>query len=170
MVGDGLLTVGVAILIANGQGEDPRAGLTLFLMSSAVVGIAALFGSSIVLDSVNRRAALILLDVFRILAALLVTGYLVTNQRWLLAVAGCCVGLSVSVYRPALSAYIGDVFTADRRTAANSLRSLASKVASVLGPAVAGTIGALHAERFIPATAGVLALLSIAAFLIGPNG
>ncbi len=32
--------------------------------------------------------------------ALLVTGYMVTNQRWLLAVAGCCVGLSVSVYRP----------------------------------------------------------------------
>jgi hypothetical protein len=71
MIGDGLLTVGVAILIANGpiaDGDDPGAGLTLFLMSSAVVGIAALFGSSIVLDSVNRRAALTLLDDFRILA------------------------------------------------------------------------------------------------------
>jgi MFS family permease len=168
MIGDGLLTVGATILIAHGS--DPGADLTLILLSSSAVGIAALFGSSIMLDSINRRAALILLDVLRILAALLVTLYMTTSQSWVLALAGSCVGLSVSVYRPALSAYIGDVFSTDQRTAANSLRSLASKLSGVAGPAVAGILGALHVERYAPAVAGILAALSICAFLLGPKG
>ncbi|MEE4026078.1 MFS transporter [Gordonia sp. PKS22-38] len=168
MLGDGLLTVGLTLIVVS-VSQSP-ADLTLLLACSTATGLVALLGSSIWLDAFNRRHTLILIDVGRVIAALLSVAYMVSSQTWLLVLIGITAGISVALYRPAFSAYIGDIAAPEDRHSANALRSTASKLSSIAGPALAGLLASVDAEMTIPILAGVLACVSIIGFTLGPAG
>ncbi|UVF79125.1 MFS transporter [Gordonia mangrovi] len=168
MLGDGLLTVGLTLIVVNVS--QSATALTLLLACSTAAGIVALLGSSIWLDAFNRRRTLIVIDVGRVIAAVLRVAYLVSEQTWLLVLIGITAGISVALYRPAFSAYIGDIAAPDDRHAANALRSTASKLSSIAGPALAGVLANVDAQMAIPILAGLLACVSIAGFTLGPPG
>lgn len=168
MVGDGLLIVGTTMLIVAGGRADRD--LPAFLVASSVSTVSALFGASVLLDSLSRRRTLMTIDTVRAAAAVSVAVYLYAPATALAVLAGLLVGLSVAVYRPALNAYIGGTVPDSDRRAANALRSLSSKISSIAGPALAGLLTSLGLGFLLPEIAGVLAAVSFVAFYVGPTG
>ncbi|MDZ7881782.1 MAG: MFS transporter [Mycobacterium sp.] len=168
MVGDGLLIVGTTMLIVSGGRADRD--LPAFLVASSVSTVSALFGASILLDSLSRRRTLMAIDMVRVAAAVSIAAYLYAPVTALAVLAGLLVGLSVAVYRPALNAYIGGTVPESNRRSANALRSLSSKISSIAGPALAALLTSLGFGFLLPEIAGVLAAVSFVAFYVGPTG
>lgn len=169
MLGDGLLGIGTTLIVL--MGNNPDRDLTIFLFTCSLSSVLSLGVASLSLDSINRRYSLMLVDAVRMVSALLIVVY---QQCWsatgLLVIAGLCVGFSVSVYRPAVNAYIGDTVPADERTVANSFRSMSSKISSILGPATAAALATAHVHTLIPLFSLGITLISLVAFYIGPTG
>ncbi|MFT4043102.1 MAG: MFS transporter [Gordonia sp. (in: high G+C Gram-positive bacteria)] len=169
MLGDGLLTVGATLIIVSGRGAP--SDLATFLVSCSLACVTSLAFASISLDSVNRRHALILIDVGRIVSAAILTAYhLRGGGVYVLFAAGLFVGFSSALYRPAFTAYLGDIADPSHLIQVNSLRSIASRISSVAGPALAGLLATLHLYAAIPVVAGILSALSLVAFLVSPEG
>lgn len=167
MLGDGLLTVGLTLIVVDVSKSS--GALTLLLASGSAAGITTLVGSAMWLDAFNRRRTLMMVDALRIVAAAVGVVYIASGQVLLLIPVGIAAGIGVALYRPAFSAYLGDIAEPQDRVVVNSLRSTASKISSIAGPALAGLL-AVGPMVIIPILAGALALVSMAAFAVSPAG
>ena len=169
MLGDGLLAVGVPILLA-GRG----AGATHLGAYTAVFGVAAvaslLFASGFI-DTFTRRTVLLGADALRLLSVaglgLYVAG---TASTTLLIACGAAAGIGISVFRPAYSAYIGEIVDSELRRSANALRSFSSKVSSVIAPGAVGLIALLGSTAYVLPAAAVFTAASVVVLLGLPTG
>lgn len=169
MLGDGLLAVGVPILLA-GRGAGAT-HLGAYTAAFGVAAVASLLFASGFIDTFTRRTVLLAADVLRLLSVaglgLYVAG---TPSTTLLIVCGAAAGIGISVFRPAYSAYIGEIVDRELRRSANALRSFSSKVSSVIAPGAVGLVALLGSTAYVLPAAAVFTAASVIVLLGLPTG
>lgn len=169
MIGSSMVHVALAFAVLGMGGGAADIGFVMAAYTVPTVAIA-LFGGAIA-DRFDRRRVMLLADILRMtsqgaIAALLLIGQ---SELWPLAVFAALTGMGNAFYIPATSGLIVESVSEANRPRANALYELASSVAFVLGPALAGVIVAIWS----PAVAVTIDALSylvsgICLFLLKP--
>jgi MFS family permease len=169
MLGDGLLAVGVPILLA-GRGAG-AAHLGAYTAAFGVAAVASLLFASGFIDTLTRRTVLLGADALRLLSVAVLGLYVAgTASTMLLIASGAAAGIGISVFRPAYSAYIGEIVDCELRRSANALRSFSSKVSSVIAPGAVGLIALVGSTAYVLPAAAVFTVASVLVLLGLPTG
>jgi MFS family permease len=141
MLGDGVFLVAFTWQLAV-EWRQP-ALLGLLLSARVLAELAALGLGGWIIDRLPRRTTVLIADGGR---SLLLFGLAAALHRpppiLALALLVIAFGVLTALFRPALVAYVPEVVPRERLTAANSLLSLSSQAALLLGPALgAGLVG-----------------------------
>lgn len=96
--------------------------------------------AGVIVDRRDRRWLMIVMDLVRGIAVILVGGAAVAGvlQVWMVFVAGVIIGLGGAFFTPAVSSALPDVVGKDRLVQANSVFSLLGTGAGILGNSVGG--------------------------------
>lgn len=141
MLGDGVFLVAFTWQIAVEWRQPALLGL---LLSARVLAELAVLGlGGWIIDRLSRRTTILIADGGR---SLLLFGLAAALYRpppiLALALLVIAYGVLTALFRPALVAYVPEVVPRERLAAANSLLSLSSQAALLLGPALgAGLVG-----------------------------
>jgi len=145
--------------------------LGIVLLVGTVAGLAAYQVAGVWADRLARRNLMLAADVARLaveaaIAALLLTGHALI---WELAVASAIVAIGTAFERPASISLVAEIVQPNKLQQANSLLSMSSNGAAVVGPALSGIMIAavgpgwafvLDAASFAGSAAFLLAMAS----------
>jgi hypothetical protein len=138
VTGDAIFGVALALWLLERADSARALGLALGSLSVGTV-VTLLFGG-VLADRYRRSVIIIAADLIRMasLAALL----LATAHAPLWAICGVAfvLGTGTGLYRPAYSALLPSLVSADLIPSANAVRSITNRVATVLGAAIAGIL------------------------------
>jgi predicted MFS family arabinose efflux permease len=178
VLGDGMSTVALAFAVLDIGGSASQLGLVL--AAGALPFLVFLLIGGVVADRLPRRGVMLSADVVRVasqgtMAVLVISGH---AQVWELAALQAVRGTASAFFGPASTGLIPHTVSPARLQEANALRGLASAIASIAGPALAGVLvagaGAGWALAADAATfavsAGALAAMRLAAPERVPGG
>jgi MFS family permease len=139
-VGDRMVFVALAFAVLEIGGSTSDVGLVLAAGTFPLVATVLVGG--VVADRASRRAVMIVADVVRVasqgtMAALLIAG---AGEVWMLATLAGVTGAATGFFSPALTGLLPEVVTPQQLQPANALRTSASSMGGILGPAVAGVL------------------------------
>jgi MFS family permease len=136
-LGDQVFPIAATVSVLNAGGGAAQIGMVLGARWLAIVAFALVGG--VWADRLPRRAVMMGADVFRFVAvaALVVAP---APPVWVLAALVFAVGAGEAFFRPAETALLPSILTADRLPAANGLISISYRSMAVLGPGVGGLL------------------------------
>ncbi|MGD7044551.1 MFS transporter [Jeotgalibacillus proteolyticus] len=163
-IGAWVYLLSLNLLLFNRTGS-PFSVIFLYLLAP----VAALFTngwSGSVIDRKNKRKLMIFLDLMR---ALMVCTFPFISSLWLLYSLAFLMNVANAVFKPASMVYVTKLIPGEKRRHFNSLYSMVTSGAFLLGPALAGLLY-LHysSETILFITAAAFAL-SAAATLFMPD-
>lgn len=169
-IGSAFVPVALAFAVLGIGGNATSLGLVL--LAGTVAGLASFQVAGVWADRLSRRNLMLAADAMRLLVEVAVAVLLLTRhaQIWELAVASVLISVGTAVEDTASLGLIAQVVTPDRLQKANSLLSVSTSAASIVGPALSGllvaTAGAgwafvVDASSFAGSAAFLLAMPSL---------
>jgi len=139
-VGSAFVPVAVAFAVLGIGGNATSLGLVLLV--SSVAGLASYQVAGVWADRLSRRNLMLAADLVRMaveaaVAVLLVTGH---ARIWELAVAAVLIQIASAFDGPASTGLVAELLKPDQLQQANSLLSISTSAASVVGPALSGIL------------------------------
>ncbi len=159
MLGDGLVTVALALFVMDLTGSASDLGLVLTAYNVPLVALLVLGG--VVADRLPRHLLVVCTDLARfvlhgLLALLIVTGEV---RVWHLVAIGVLFGSAEAIFRPAATGLLPQTVPEDEIREANAVTAMAQNVAHLAGPALATAL-------VLGAGAGAAFGLDAATFLV----
>jgi len=155
-VGDGIFTIAlVGVILDKHRASD--LGFVLAAESLAMVVVSLLGG--VLADRMRRSRAMVVADLIRIAGVL---GFILGAADGPLVVAllfAAMMGAGAAGFRPAFGALLPSLVPSDELPAANALRSITTRAASIIGPSLGGLLLAVSNAR-------VALLVDVATFAI----
>jgi MFS family permease len=146
-IGDAAFLVAVALLLARGTNPATSLSLGMAVISSGSIFSVLLGG--VLADRMKRSHVIIASDLVRASGTVLVLTS-DSGDRLLVMLAGATlVGLGSGIYLPAYQALFPTLVPADGLAAANSLRTISSRAASIVGAAGTGLAVALTSPAVV---------------------
>ncbi|GER91056.1 MFS transporter [Dictyobacter vulcani] len=142
-LGDSLHTIALAWWVLEKTGSATAMG-TVLICSTIPMLLCLLFGG-VAVDRLPRVSLMLTSDLLRGGVVLLIA-LLAFQQRlelWQIFIMSTLFGIVQAFFYPAYTALLPDLVPAEMLPGANSLRSISTKAAGLIGPAIAGTIIAL---------------------------
>jgi MFS family permease len=138
--GSAFVPVAVAFAVLGIGGNATSLGLVLLV--SSVAGLASYQVAGVWADRLSRRNLMLAADLVRMavevaVAVLLVTGH---ARIWELAVAAVLIQIASAFDGPASTGLVAELLKPDQLQQANSLLSISTSAASVVGPALSGIL------------------------------
>ncbi len=139
-VGSAFVPVALAFAVLGIGGNATSLGLVLLV--GTVAGLASFQVAGVWADRLSRRNLMLAADVMRMLVEVAVAVLLLTRhaQIWELAAASVLISVGSAVESTASLGLIAQVVTPDRLQKANSLLSVSTSGASIVGPALSGLL------------------------------
>jgi MFS family permease len=137
VLGDGIVTVALALFVVELTGSATDLGLVLAAYSLPLIGFLIVGG--VFADRLPRHLVAVATDLVRfvlhaLLALLVVTGEI---RIWQLAVIGVLFGTAEAFYRPAVSGLLPQTVPESEIQQANAAAAMSGNVAEFAGPALA---------------------------------
>jgi MFS family permease len=168
-LGDSLNTIALALWVLQKTGSATVMGGVLICTTIPML-LFLLFGG-VAVDRFPRIYLMLASDVLRALLMLLIA-FLVFQawlQLWELFVLSALFGVVEAFFYPAYSALIPDLVTSEILPSANSLRTIGTNMAQVVGPAIGAALILWGGTSLAFALDGVSFLLSAACLLAIPK-
>ena len=137
-VGDQIFPIAATVAVLDAGGSTAQLGLILGARWLAIVLFALVGG--VWADRLPRRSVMMAADLFRGAVVLAIALWPGGPPLPALALAVFLVGAGEAFFRPALTALIPSVLTAQRLPQANGLISISHRSAAVLGPGLGGLL------------------------------
>jgi MFS family permease len=166
-LGDGLLPVAISFAVLDLTGSATDLGLVLAVRMVPVV--LFLLAGGVWADRLPRQRVMIASDVLRgtsqaLLAVILLTG---SAELWHLLALQAAYGVGEAFWRPASTALLPSIVSAERLQQANGLLAVAVNGAYTIGPAVAGVLVATAGSGVaIAVDAATFAVSSLALLML----
>ncbi|MBB1260685.1 MFS transporter [Streptomyces alkaliterrae] len=138
LVGDGVFTVALMLLILGRPGAASQLGLVLGAETLGAAGVL-LFGGALA-DRVRRTRLMMTADGLRSCAVLVVLALGAAAPVPVLMGCALLVGVASGLFRPAFGAVLPSLVPEDHIQAANALRSLTTRLTGIAGPALGGVL------------------------------
>lgn len=175
--GDKFYMLALSMMVLETTGSPAKTGMVLFAGLLPVVG-AGLF-SGVVVDRFNKKAILILTDLFRGLIVSFVALQYARDALGLgtILVSQVLLGLNSAFFNPTVPSIIPGIVKKENLSQANARTQFVSGISNILGPAAGGilvaqtgyfAVFALNALSFF-ASAGFECLLQIPSLASGPR-
>lgn len=155
-VGDWALFVALPMYVYRLTGSalaTSGAGIAEMLPALALSTVAGVF-----VDRWNRRNTIVFANLFLSLGLLPLLGVTIPSQVWIVYVVGFTQSIATQFLYPAWNALLPSVVSEEELVSANSLRSMNSNIARLIGPAIGGLAVAAG-------SLGAAALIDSASFL-----
>jgi len=139
-VGSAFVPVAMAFAVLSIGGNATSLGLVLLI--GTIAGLASYQVAGVWADRLSRRNLMLGADVARLLTEAAVAALLLTRhaQIWELAVASAITSVGTAFEGPASTSLVAEIVRTDRLQAANSLLSMSTSGAAVVGPALSGLL------------------------------
>jgi len=134
-LGDWIYLIALNLIVLN-MTDSATAVAGLYIIKP-IAAILTTFWAGSIVDRFPKRQLMIILDVLR---ALFVAIIPLVDSLWLIYVLVLLISMASSFFEPTSATYITKFIPQDQRKRFNSLRSLVSSGAFVLGPALAGLL------------------------------
>ncbi|MDT8860828.1 MFS transporter [Alkalihalobacillus sp. MEB130] len=170
LVGIGISNVGAWIyllalnLVVFDLTGSPLAVAGLYILIPLATIVTNIWSGSLI-DRLNKRTLMIVLDLFRAVC-IFALPWLLDASIWLLYIMVFLINMATAMFSPTSMSYITKLIPLEQRKRFNSLRSLIDSGAFLIGPAIAGIlfiIGTPFFSIFINAVAlflsGIITLL-----------
>ncbi|GAE25557.1 hypothetical protein JCM9140_1557 [Halalkalibacter wakoensis JCM 9140] len=144
LAGIGISNVGAWVyllalnLIVFEQTGSPLAVAGLYILIPLAT-IVTNFWSGSLIDRLNKRSLMVVLDLFRALCIFSLP-WVLDASIWLLYMIVFLINMATSMFNPTSMSYITRLIPAEQRKRFNSLRSLMDSGAFLIGPAIAGVL------------------------------
>ncbi|SLK02959.1 MFS transporter [Bacillus toyonensis] len=163
-LGAWIYLIALNVLVYN-MGGSALAVATLYVIKP----LAALFTnawSGSMIDRLNKRKLMIHLDIYR---AICIAMLPVLPSLWIVYVFVFFISMASAIYEPTTMTYMTKLIPVEQRQRFNSLRSLISSGAFLIGPAVAGALLIVSTPEFTIYMNTIAFLLSGLITLLLPN-
>lgn len=139
-VGSAFVPVAVAFAVLGIGGNATSLGLVLLV--SSVAGLASYQVAGVWADRLSRRNLMLAADVVRMAVEVAVAVVLLTGHAriWELAVGAVLIEIASAFDGPASTGLVVELLKPDQLQKANSLLSISTSAASVVGPALSGIL------------------------------
>ena len=139
-VGSAFVPVALAFAVLGIGGNATSLGLVLLV--SSVAGLASYQVAGVWADRLSRRNLMLAADVVRMAVEVGIAVLLLTRHAriWELALAAVLIAIASAVDGPASTGLVAELVAPDRLQKANSLLSISTSAASVVGPALSGIL------------------------------
>jgi MFS family permease len=138
--GSAFVPVALAFAVLGIGGNATSLGLVL--LAGTIAGLSSYLVAGVWADRVSRRTLMLTADLVRLVVELAVAVALLTGhaQIWQLALASVLVAVATAFEGPASIGLVAEVVTPAGLQQANSLLSIGTRAAAVLGPALSGLL------------------------------
>jgi len=139
-VGSAFVPVALAFAVLGIGGNATSLGLVL--LAGMLAGLLSYLVAGVWADRVSRRTLMLGADVVRLLVEVAVAVSLMTRhaQIWQLALASVLVSIATAFEGPASTGLVAEIVAPEGLQKANSLLSISTSAASVVGPALSGLL------------------------------
>src|SRR5262245_15457302 len=143
-LGSSLVPVALAFAVLELTGSASALGIVL--ATGFVSRVLLLLLGGVVADRLPRRRVMLAADVLRTAVQALVAAVVLTGsvELWHLVVLVALYGAADAFFAPAATGLVPEVVAPARLQQANALLSLTQSISTVVGPAVAGVLVAVH--------------------------
>lgn len=158
--GDALIPVAVAFAVLLGV-HGTATDLGIVFAAFTVAHVALVLAGGVVADRVPRQLVMVVCDLVRFVAEVILAVLLITNsaQIWHLAVGAAVIGGASAFFLPASGGLIPQTVSAGRLQQANALMSLSRSATGIFGPPIAGLL-------ILTTGTGVIFLVDAATFVV----
>ncbi|WP_035665019.1 MFS transporter [Halalkalibacter akibai] len=165
-VGAWVYLIALNLIILERTGS-PLAVSILYILIPIATIVTNLWAGSLI-DRLNKRNLMVILDLIRAASILLLPLILFTSI-WLMYVVVFFINMANSIFSPTSMVYVTKLIPKKQRKRFNSIRSLIDSGAFLLGPAIAGLLFISGSPEFAIYINGIALLLSGLVTLFIPN-
>ena len=139
-VGSAFVPVALAFAVLGIGGNATSLGLVLLV--GTLAGLASYQIAGVWADRLSRRSLMLTADLVRLVVEVGVAVLLLTGQAriWELAVGYAIVAIATAFFSPASTSLVAEIVPPERLQKANSLQSVSTSAASLVGPALSGLV------------------------------
>ncbi|MDJ0287735.1 MULTISPECIES: MFS transporter [Bacillus] len=134
-LGDWIYLIALNLIVLN-MTDSATAVAGLYIIKP-IAAILTTFWAGSIVDRFPKRQLMIILDVLRALFVVIIP---LVDSLWLIYILVLLISMASSFFEPTSATYITKFIPQNQRKRFNSLRSLVSSGAFVLGPALAGLL------------------------------
>ena len=144
LIGFGFHLIAISWIVLEKTGSEYALGK--IMASATAPGLALALFAGVIIDKINRKWLLVILDVFRMVTIILFLISLRFNdfQLWMLYPVAILMGIGNSLFWPTAQAFVQELVSKDDYFNANKLLSASYQVGSILGAGLGGFIVHLY--------------------------